>query len=98
MDLDPALTVPCPECRAAKNEPCISRHAISVHRARREALARLERQATRLLGVHRQKRPTRNQRQRWGLDGQQRQGKGGTHALNESTRALPGCSRCVGVR
>ena len=49
MTLDPALNVRCPTCRAKAGEPCISRHAISVHQARRAALRKLERQASAIL-------------------------------------------------
>lgn len=47
--IDPALNVPCPTCRVPAHQPCISRHAISLHQARREALADLSKQATSLL-------------------------------------------------
>jgi hypothetical protein len=68
-DLDPALTVPCPLCRAAKGESCRSRHAVSVHAARRQQLASLSAQADKLLRkspsdkpARKRKRPKRRQR------------------------------------
>jgi hypothetical protein len=48
-DLDPALTVACPLCHAGLGEFCISRRAISVHTARRTALAQLSTKANVLL-------------------------------------------------
>ena len=47
--IDPELTVACPECRAPKGSPCISRHAVRIHQARRSALRDLERQADQIL-------------------------------------------------
>jgi hypothetical protein len=52
-NLDPALTVKCPECGAERNEPCISRHAISIHQARRRALTKLSRRADQILRMDR---------------------------------------------
>jgi len=49
MTLDPALNVPCPTCRVGAHEPCRSRRAISLHQARREALADLGGQADQIL-------------------------------------------------
>jgi hypothetical protein len=49
LELDPALTVPCPTCKAGRNEPCISRHAIRIHAARRAALRALSTAADRLI-------------------------------------------------
>ena len=46
---DPALTVPCPTCGAARNQPCRSRHAVPIHAARRRKLAGLENAATRII-------------------------------------------------
>ena len=45
----PELSVPCPTCYARSGQPCRSRRAVSLHQARREALAGLEQQAGRLL-------------------------------------------------
>jgi len=61
MTIDPALNVPCPTCRVGAGKPCRSRHAVSIHRARREALADLGVQAGRLLAASRQelRRPVR---------------------------------------
>lgn len=59
--LEPALNVPCPECGAGAGEWCISRHAVSIHQARRRALASLERQATAIL-MRDNKRKTRRRR------------------------------------
>ena len=53
--LDPALTVPCPTCRVGSGQPCRSRRAISLHQARRQALADLGGQAAQLLSTARQK-------------------------------------------
>jgi len=53
--LDPALTVPCPTCRVGSGQPCRSRRAVSLHQARREALADLGTQAGQLLSAGRQK-------------------------------------------
>lgn len=50
-DLEPALTVDCPTCFVKPGEPCRSHHAVSLHVARRRALADLEKQASRFLGA-----------------------------------------------
>jgi hypothetical protein len=49
MAIDPALNVPCPTCRVKAGQPCRSRRAISLHQARRQALADLGTQADGLL-------------------------------------------------
>ena len=53
--LDPALTVPCPTCHVSSGQPCRSRRAISLHQARRQALADLGGRAGQLLAASRQK-------------------------------------------
>lgn len=53
------LNVPCPECGAAVQQPCISRHAVSIHQARKRALADLEKQATALLRKDNRKKTRR---------------------------------------
>lgn len=58
-DLDPALTVACPACKAQRGQPCRSYNAVSVHQARYRALRGLERQADRMLGAGRPRRPKR---------------------------------------
>ena len=55
MTLDPALNVPCPTCRVGAGQSCRSRRAVSLHQARREALADLGGQAGQLLSAGRQK-------------------------------------------
>jgi len=47
--IDPALNVDCPECGVRAGQPCISYRAVSIHWARKQALANLERQADRIL-------------------------------------------------
>ena len=54
--LDPALTVPCPTCYVAAGQSCRSRHAITLHKSRREALAELGVQADEILAADRQQR------------------------------------------
>jgi hypothetical protein len=61
-DLDPALTVPCPLCRAGKGEFCRSRHAVAVHAARRQQLASLSAQADQLLRKSPSAKPARKRR------------------------------------
>ena len=51
VTIDPALNVPCPTCRATAGQPCRSRRAISLHHARRQALADLGGQADGLLSA-----------------------------------------------
>ena len=51
MSLDAALNVSCPTCHAKAGQPCRSRRAISIHQGRREALADLGTQASRLLAA-----------------------------------------------
>jgi hypothetical protein len=51
--LDPALNVPCPTCYVRAGEPCRSRHAIPMHKSRREALADLSAQAGQILAANR---------------------------------------------
>ncbi len=51
--LDAALNVPCPTCYVKAGQACRSRHAISLHQARREALADLGAQADQLLAASR---------------------------------------------
>ena len=36
-----ALNAPCPTCYAGEGEPCKSRHAVALHKARREVLIEL---------------------------------------------------------
>ena len=54
MTIDPALNVSCPTCRAGAGQPCRSRRAISLHHARRQALADLGVQADGLLAASRE--------------------------------------------
>ena len=51
MTVDPALNVPCPTCHVGAGQPCRSRRAISLHQARREALADLGGQAGQVLSA-----------------------------------------------
>jgi hypothetical protein len=44
-----SLLVPCPVCHQPKGQPCTSRHAVTVHAARKLALRDLEKQADRIL-------------------------------------------------
>ena len=55
MTIDPAFNVPCPTCHVKAGQPCRSRRAITIHQARREALADLSVQAGQLLAASRQK-------------------------------------------
>jgi hypothetical protein len=48
-ELDPALTVACPLCKAERGQPCLSRNAVSVHQARRSALQGLTSRANAIL-------------------------------------------------
>jgi len=57
--LDAELNVPCPTCRVKAGQPCRSRRAISLHQARRQALADLGAQAGRLLAEEPRKPPLR---------------------------------------
>lgn len=56
-DLEPALTVGCPTCFVKPGEPCRSRHAVSLHQSRRQALADLGVQADQLLALSQPERP-----------------------------------------
>jgi len=52
--IDPALNVACPTCHVRAGQPCRSHHAVSIHQARRAALAVLGRQADQMLAAHRE--------------------------------------------
>lgn len=54
--LDAALTVPCPTCYVPAGQSCRSRHAVSLHKSRREALEALGVQADVILAADRQQR------------------------------------------
>lgn len=54
--LDAALTVPCPTCHVPAGQSCRSRHAVTLHQSRRQALADLGVQADEILAVDRQQR------------------------------------------
>ena len=54
--LDPALTVPCPACYVPAGQSCRSRHAVTLHHARRHALADVGVQADEILTADRQQR------------------------------------------
>ena len=47
--IEEALTIECPLCHAGRGEYCTSKHAISIHQARRDKLRGLEAEATRLI-------------------------------------------------
>ena len=52
--IDPALNVACPACHVRPGMPCRSYRAVSIHQARRAALAVLGRQADQMLAAHRE--------------------------------------------
>lgn len=54
--LDPALTVPCPTCYVPAGQSCRSRHAVTLHQSRRQALADLGVQVDEILAADRQQR------------------------------------------
>ncbi len=56
MSLDVALTVPCPTCYVPAGQSCRSRHAVTLHQSRRQALAELGVQADEILAADRQQR------------------------------------------
>jgi len=66
VKLDPALNVPCPTCRVGAGQPCRSRRAISMHQARRAALADLSAQAGQLLSASREPESRKSARRKNG--------------------------------